>query len=239
MEKMTGFDALADRHGFAVAYPDGLRETRTWNTLYGDAPDGPGILAKVDDLGFVRALLARLKETLKIDPNRVYACGFSAGAYMAYRLAMEMPEQFAAVGPVCGSLGIKCLNGQPTADRVPDPHAPISVIHIRGLQDRNVKLEGGGGPKAQFLSTADCLERFVHVNGISAPPHTTNDAANGVTRTHYTGGQNRPEVELIVVDRCGHEWPVAAKGLAASETLWAYFAAHPRYSSAASPPTHP
>jgi polyhydroxybutyrate depolymerase len=228
MQKTTGFDALADRDGFAVAYPDGLRETRTWNTLYGEAPDGPGILANVDDLGFVRELLGQIKKTAKIDSNRIYACGFSAGAYMAYRLGMEMPEEFAAIGPVCGSLGIKCVDAQPTADHVPEPHGAVSLIHIRGLQDRAVKLEGGQGPKAKFLSTADCVEKFVRMDGDTASPQTTRDDANGLTRTVYSGGKDGREVVLIVVDRCGHEWPQVAKGLNASETLWNFFAAHPR-----------
>jgi polyhydroxybutyrate depolymerase len=228
MQKMTGFDALADRFGFIAAYPDGLRETKTWNTLYGDAPEGTGILAKADDLGFLRALLKRLKETEKIEPSRIYACGFSAGAYMAYRLAMEMPDQLAAVGPVCGSLGVKCIDGKPTLDSPPEPRAPDSVIHIRGLLDRNVKLEGGGGQKARFISTAECIARFVKVNGDTAAPRTTTDAANGVTRTLYTGSPDGREVELIVVDRTAHEWPTLAKGLPASEALWEFFAAHPR-----------
>lgn len=211
--------------------------TRTWNTLYGDAPNGLGILANVDDLGFVRALLTEIKKTAHIDANRIYACGMSAGAYMAYRLAAEMPEEFAAVGPVCGALGIKCIDGQPTLDKVPDPRGPVSVIHIRGLLDRAVKLEGGGGPKTKFLSTADCIEKFVLINGDNAPAQTTIDSANGVTRTLHSGGPNGREVELIVVDRCGHEWPTAAKGLPASETLWTFFAAHGRPTESGNSPS--
>ena len=108
MAKMTGFDALADKHGFIAAYPDAIVEPGTWNALFGSVPGGVGVTADdVDDVAFVRALIGLMQHTYHADPNRVFVCGHSAGAYMAYRLAVELSDRIAAAGVVNGSLGIK------------------------------------------------------------------------------------------------------------------------------------
>ncbi len=50
MERLTRFDEVADRHGFLVAYPDGLDHHWNDGRLPGD----------VDDVGFVAALVREL-----------------------------------------------------------------------------------------------------------------------------------------------------------------------------------
>jgi len=68
----SGFDLLADREGFFAAFPDGVG--RAWNVAIGD--EG------VDDVGFLRALVAHLGSEYNIDPNRIYATGHSMGGGM-------------------------------------------------------------------------------------------------------------------------------------------------------------
>jgi poly(3-hydroxybutyrate) depolymerase len=50
-----------------------------------------------DDSGFLAALVAELVANYGVDPSRVYIHGFSAGAHMAYRLAIEQGTKFAGV----------------------------------------------------------------------------------------------------------------------------------------------
>ncbi|MBI3975643.1 MAG: esterase, partial [Armatimonadetes bacterium] len=63
MVALTGFNDLADRQGFLVAYPDGV--DRHWS-------DGRGTTTperqEVDDVGFVAALIAELIQTHAVDP---------------------------------------------------------------------------------------------------------------------------------------------------------------------------
>ncbi len=54
------------------------------------------------DLEFVTALLDQLEATQCIDTSRVYASGFSDGAYMASALGCAMSDRFAAIGAVSG-----------------------------------------------------------------------------------------------------------------------------------------
>lgn len=71
MPKLTegGFDRLADREGFIVAYPDGIENH--WN-------DGRGNESyraqreRVDDVGFMGALIDALAASHGIDRARVY-----------------------------------------------------------------------------------------------------------------------------------------------------------------------
>lgn len=50
----------------------------------------------------LKALLDHLLETNQIDRSRVYLTGLSMGGTGAWRLAMEFPEYFAALLPICG-----------------------------------------------------------------------------------------------------------------------------------------
>jgi len=49
-------------------------------------------------------VLAEVAATWPLDPARVYATGFSAGAAMSYKLAVRTPDVFAAIAPVSGGL---------------------------------------------------------------------------------------------------------------------------------------
>jgi polyhydroxybutyrate depolymerase len=50
-----------------------------------------------DDVGFLNRLLDELIASYPVDPRRVYIYGYSAGAAMAYRLACDSTERFAAI----------------------------------------------------------------------------------------------------------------------------------------------
>ncbi|MCX7048509.1 MAG: alpha/beta hydrolase-fold protein [Candidatus Sumerlaeota bacterium] len=229
MAGTTGFSALADKKNFIAAYPDGVVEPGTWNALFGVAPGGQGVTADdVDDVAFTRALIDTLCKTKRADPDRVYVCGFSAGAYMSYRLAVELSDRIAAVGIVNGSLGIKSLDGKPVTTEIPAPLAPVSLIHIAGKQDKAVVFQGRQTPKNLFKSVPDCIQTFVKSNACSTPAKVTTDTAHGVSRTLYTGGKAGTEVELVIVEKCGHEWPGERNGLSASQALWDFFSTHPK-----------
>lgn len=230
MAKMTGFSDLADKEGFLVAYPDGLiSKTRGWNSLFGKIPGGTGVLAdEVDDVAFFRALLGRLHESYHTDPARVYVCGHSAGGYMSYRLAIELSDRIAASGIVNGSLGIKSLDGKPAAVSIPQPMAPISLIHICGAKDNAVKFGGAQTPKNLFKSVPDCIRHFVEADQCATPGRERKDTEHGIVRTFYSDGKAGTEVELVIVENCNHNWPTPQNGLSASRELWEFFSKHPK-----------
>lgn len=110
MAAATGFDTLAERTGWIVAYPDSLPGERTWNAGYccgQAATDG------IDDVAFLRALLVDLQSHLAIDPSRIFLTGFSNGAMLAYLAGTRLADQIAGIAAVAGSIGGSAL---PMAD---------------------------------------------------------------------------------------------------------------------------
>jgi predicted peptidase len=75
-------------------------------------------------------LLDKVEKDYRIDKNRIYVTGLSMGGYGTWELAVEYPDRFAAIAPVCGG-------GNPLrARRI--RHLPIWVFH--GAKDEVVPL---------------------------------------------------------------------------------------------------
>ncbi|MGB3777528.1 MAG: prolyl oligopeptidase family serine peptidase [Tunicatimonas sp.] len=82
------------------------------------------------DDALVLAVLDRAMATHRIDPDRVYLTGMSRGGFGTWRLAIQNPERFAAIAPVCGG-------GVPDyAQRLKD--VPVWAFH--GAKDRVIPL---------------------------------------------------------------------------------------------------
>jgi polyhydroxybutyrate depolymerase len=151
----TNYDAAANPHGFAVVYPDGI--DFSWADGRGaSVPDRQGI----DDVGFITGLVGKLVSDFGIDPNRVYATGMSAGAFMVNRLACERADMFAAIAPVAGTLGanVGCA-----------PSQPVAVLEMHGTADPVVPFNGGpmvgrGGP-SDIISAPAMAERWRQAGG--------------------------------------------------------------------------
>src|SRR4029078_1965260 len=109
MMTVTEFGAVSDTDGFIVASLQGAGDPPNW----GGIPPVPG----PSDLPFVRDVLAKLKAGLCIDPDRVFAAGYSNGGGMAQLLACEMSDEIAAVAVVSG-LYTNCAQ-----------HAPVIAFH--------------------------------------------------------------------------------------------------------------
>ena len=96
----TQMNALADQHGFLVAYPvqpANANGSRCWNwfrTADQSRDRGePALIA-----GITREIIA----TQRIDQGRIYIAGLSAGAAMALIVADAYPELYAGVGAHSG-----------------------------------------------------------------------------------------------------------------------------------------
>jgi predicted peptidase len=61
------------------------------------APEGAGWMPDL-----LNALLDEVIERLPVDRDRIYLTGLSMGGFGTWRLAIEHPERFAAIAPICG-----------------------------------------------------------------------------------------------------------------------------------------
>ena len=228
--KQTGLNAIADREHFIAVYPNGtsrLFSNRflTWNA---GACCAYAQQNKVDDAGFIRALVVQIQHAHAIDTKRIYATGLSNGGMMSYRLACEMSDVLAAISPV-------------SAVQVVDhctPTQPVSVIHIHGSADENVPIMGGVGKKALNDDVrppvADTLKFWTQYDGCGAATSTQ----SGAVHREVYDCKNGSAVEYLLISGGGHSWPGGERllrmldkpsnALAASDTIWEFFKAHPK-----------
>ncbi len=117
--ELTQFEALADREGFIVVFPNAV--SAAWRF--------PGYDQGVDDVGFILRLIDSLAKKYPVDPDRIYLSGFSHGGILAYLVACQRPSRIAAIGTV-SSLTVPELSVE---------HAPaymgIPLLMIRGDQE--------------------------------------------------------------------------------------------------------
>jgi polyhydroxybutyrate depolymerase len=234
LEKLTHFDALSDKFGFIVVYPDGI--AGSWN-------DGRPQDVGADDVGFVRSLIADLSRRYPIDRKRVYATGFSNGGSFAQYLGCNLADEIAAIAPVSGYLPRAVVD-------TCHPARPISVLQIGGTSDP-VEPFGGGEVKIGYIDrgsvlsaqeTVDVWKANATCSGapaiVAVPPAPPLDGTSIVTTT-YGGCTGGAGVQLDMVFGGGHTWPggpqylpatvigPASAQLDASRAIVTFFLAHP------------
>jgi polyhydroxybutyrate depolymerase len=243
LRRLTHLDAVADRHGFLVAYPEGLQ--RSWNDGRGNSP---AAWQHSDDVAFIARLIDHLVASAGIDPARVVAAGLSNGGVMCLRLALELSERLAAIASVAGLMPASLANVQPS-------HA-VSVLLIHGTADTYAPITGGrahgtvparlvglllgrrrGGPSLSLEASA---ARWRAINGCAGnvsrdwSPATETDPTS-IERVCSARGRGGTAVECRIVHGGGHTWPGGPRLLGlgrtsghfdASEAIWSFATSH-------------
>jgi poly(hydroxyalkanoate) depolymerase family esterase len=206
----TRMNALAEEWQCFVLYPEqthAANRSRCWNWFkHGERDQGePAILA-----GMTQEIMRRYR----IDQDKVYVAGLSAGGAMAAVLGTAYPEIYAAVGVhsglACGSAhdlpsALAAMRGVP-APKSADPSgstrgapaAPTIVFH--GDRDRTVHPRNG----ERLVSRS--LER----NGASSAEASIERArvpgGHSYTRAIHLDATGRVVLEYWRVHEGGHAW---------------------------------
>ena len=219
----------SDREGFIIAFPNGFSrfpggKLATWNA--GNCC-GPARDRNVDDVGFIRQMIANLTQQLNIDRRKIFATGMSNGGLMAQRLACEMSDTFKAIAPVAGTDNTKSCS----------PTNPVSVLQIHAKNDDHLPFNGGTGPKSMgsavtnFTSVPESISRWVKRDGCAPTPKRVLERP-GAYCDAYSQCQGNAEVELCVTDNGAHSWPGAdksraseppSKAISANDVMWDFF----------------
>jgi poly(hydroxyalkanoate) depolymerase family esterase len=243
----TRMNELADRHGFAVIYPEQSPHAnahRCWQ-WYDEAASAGGAEAMAL-LSLVDAMIVGHN----LDRTRIYLAGLSAGAGMAALLAVRHPGVFAAValhsGTVYGaaqspSSGLSVMRsgarGDPVGllgeriDTTLYPGMPAIILH--GVDDHVVAP----------INAAQLEMQFRHLNRLDAPLSPAAHGERTVQKTrlqdaavtdHLQGG--RRIIRVCEIAGIAHAWSGgddafayhAARGPQASAMLWEFFREHRR-----------
>lgn len=218
-----GMNATADRHRFAVCYPQGERDgrgKRCWNVGYPFQADMP-----VDDIRFLEELIDHLHRRYGLSRRNVFCTGMSNGGDMCYLLAVRRPELFAALGPVAGFMSVDALHED-------ESRQPVPLFEIHGTDDRTTHWEGdlenrdGWGaylpiPVAvgYWAAKAKCLRHRID---------TLPQGADGLQPVahRFTEGTDGCEVWLYEVLGGTHSW--RRTGVDTCEELWSFFSRYVR-----------
>jgi poly(hydroxyalkanoate) depolymerase family esterase len=211
----TRMNALAEQHGFIVAYPEqpaSANASRCWNWFRAQdqARDSgePALIA-----GITREIVA----THPVDERRIFVAGLSAGAAMAVILAATHPELYAAVGVHSGlpygsahdmvsafaamrgrAQGGLTRTGQEDGPRAALPALPAIIFH--GDRDATVDASNADAIVAQV--------RAMQHDGGTLHERVERGETGGraYTRTVLADGANPPLVEQWTLHGSGHAW---------------------------------
>jgi polyhydroxybutyrate depolymerase len=221
-EWLTGFSALADKVGLIVVYPQGAAPR---GGTFGWASGGP-MRPDTNDVLFVSDLLNVLQSRLCIDPDRIFATGFSNGGGFTAVLACQMASRIAAFASVAGSY-------YPLPDGCA-PGRPVPILEFHGTADRTVPY--GGRAALGELSTLEWLQFWAAQDGCNSEAlQFLNSGA--VTGLEWSGCQDNSAVVHYRLNGGVHVWPGGADSLKrlplsdrainATNVIWEFFAEHP------------
>lgn len=230
-DRNYGLITASERYGFVAVFPNGYAKNRrglfaTWNA---GLCCGPARDENIDDVGFLRSVVARVKRQANIDPARVYSIGMSNGGLMSYRLACEAPDIIRGVMAVAGTDNTSVCAPQQT----------VPILHVHALNDDHVLYNGGAGEAAfrnrdavtDFRSVPDTIEKWVRLNHAEPAPERVLSVPGAWCDLHRARPGGAP-VKLCVTERGGHSWPGGekarspeppSKAINANEQMWEFF----------------
>lgn len=229
---------IAERENLVIVAPDGTkrRGERAWNDGFTAIASNP----KVDDVGFIGAIMDRSIAEDDVDPERIYVIGVSKGGMLAYRVAAELAPRLAAFSAV--------LAGMPVQAAYPRPAIPLSALIVAGTADPFIPYAGGKFPYTLwFMAPMLGIEASAAVwRELAGLPEVADIAAvnagdSGATRAvRYTWGSvsSANQVRLLKIEGGGHAEPSSRKrypgafkrfpgrqsaDLETAEEAWAFF----------------
>ncbi len=216
-EPRSGFDQLADSAGFVAAYPDSAPTPSgilpTWNA---GACCGYAARERIDDVGFVRDLIAALSKSYPVDANQVYVAGYSNGGMLGYRIACQLADVVAGVAVQSATLMFTPC--QPTT--------PVSLLHIHGTADTNVPIGGGQGEGrslADYRPVQESVAMIAAADGCSAAASTAPDPTIAKAERQSWPGCSNSAVELVTVTGATHAWMNTS-----AQVMWTFLSTHAR-----------
>lgn len=232
-----GIDAYADKHGFVLAIPEGTGSVDGVGNLQAVWNGGKWVTGEccgtADDVGFISAMIEKLKLDFSVDSKMIYATGISNGGLMTNRLGCQLSDKIAAIATVAPAAVMSNCN----------PARAVPYMQIHGREDACNDYDTG---EATFstcknvpytrMSAGTVVDTWRTINScpsLAVQGYQKNDASC-VT---YDNCRNGSAVEFCTVNAMGHTWPSGAQYLPASmigpvnfnistDQIWAFFKRH-------------
>ncbi len=226
----SGWDALADQYGFAVAYPqqqsaNNLESCFNW---YDGATDDARSAGEAESIA---QMVAYEITTHGVDPTRVYVTGFSAGAAMTAVVAAAYPDVFAAASIMSG-LPYECATDETTALSCMNPGvtktadqwgALVRAAYTTSTYPRIQIWQGASDTTVAPMNEGELAKQWTDALGIAMTATSTDMVGSAATRTIY----GNDVVETYAVAGMDHAVALGTDGaIACPGTTTLYFEDH-------------
>lgn len=209
MYDLAQYQAVADREGFVLMYPDGEpASVGPWNVGEGACPSTLLVLptATGDDQAFIDAMLDFAETDQCVDRRHIFVTGFSMGGYFTNETGC-LRSSIAAIGPHSG--------GSHDLGACPVSHKPVILFH--GMSDGLIPVACG----------TEARDRWVARNGCRSDVETV--AVKGGHCEYSKGCPADAQVALCLFDGMDHGWAGGQGSYgfpdyeSASELGWSFF----------------
>jgi polyhydroxybutyrate depolymerase len=197
------FDAVADREGLVVVYPEALEHRWSYTGQLG-APGRAGEQI-ADDVGFIGKLIDDLVARRIADAKRVYAIGESRGGLMTFELMCHLADRIAAAGPL--------ITGMTEDQRAAcKPARAVPIFAVDGTNDPIQRYDGWLFPTGRLLSVPETMEFWRGQHGCTGQqatslPHRIAADPTRLLLVEWTGCKAEDAVRLYRVSGGGHHVP--------------------------------
>ena len=196
-KKHSGLDQEAQKINAFVVYPDA--KVSNWNE---GCDCNNAARLKIDDIGFVKFLIKKIKSNFKIDSTKIYAVGYSQGGLFAQYVACTLSDKFSAVATVSATFSVplsqNCF-----------PNSPINLLMLNGTKDYILPYLGLNDGSFSLLSANDAI-RYWSVknscNAIANVEYLSTSSSISVRKETYANCKNNVETVIYIVEGGGHDW---------------------------------
>jgi polyhydroxybutyrate depolymerase len=219
---------IAERRQFVLVVPNGTRSNppaanRAWNAGGGGLRAAGGrwqcvggnvCEAGVDDVAYIRAVLAQLPAWTGTMPSHVYATGLSNGGALAHRLACEAADVFQAIASVGAG-------NQFATSASCQPQRPVAMLAVHGTGDPCWRYGESDltcvitTPVGYKVGALESAAGWAQRNGCTADPDLGVEEdvdGNGIRTATATWTRCRAPVELLTLEGAPPSAPSSGAG---------------------------
>lgn len=161
------------------------------------------------DIDYLLALIARVQSQYRFSDDKIYIFGYSAGGFMAYKLACQIPARLTAVISLAGQ-----YRGDFTHCAT---SVPVAIHHLHSMTDQDVPFNGRSA--GSIASVPDTMAFWQHKNTCGNDKSILIQAgvtalSTKTTTELYTGCSK--SIGLSILDSVEHEDSYSAEKLMAT-----------------------
>ncbi len=223
-DKGSGWSTLADRHGFALLFPE-QRRANNPNLCFnwyvpGDARRGAG------EAQSIAQMIAHIAAEHQLDATRIFVTGLSAGGAMTAVMLAAYPELFAG-GAIIAGLPFASANTLPEAlERMRGTGGPTT--RELGARARAAAPQGGRVPTLSVwhgtrdsivdsANAAAIVDQWRDLHGVATTAGQV-DQVHGHRRETWHDRDGHAVIEKYDIEGMGHGTPLETRGSEACGT---------------------